>query len=271
MSSSRFNLKLNEIVIGSSVEAALFAYYGKHRVLFTRQDPPTDFDKIEDFGLGDDLGKMWDKYMFLLSIGGYIPFANKVKFIRYVDANTLKVITHDETVCIVNFDKLYIFDDHNIVDLPLSPSTTNNRVRIVDWFYVERGNIHEHNFIQNNTDFMNQVYFFRNSIRKTAKRKDVCVVTYCEKDKLDDYPEHLIRIKTENLMRELGIETATPHKTSIKIDHKIRDIKELGKNIYTDFDNVKFVYDDLKFIHETKRRGRKIDYMKYLSMKMGIV
>lgn len=266
----RFQVNLGTVVIGSSIEALLYSYYKKYKLIFTRQQCPTDFDKFEDFGLGPDASQIWTKHMFLLSLAGYIPFSGNIKHLRYVDANTLKAVTNDESVGIINFDKLYIFDDYNFLDLPLSLSTTTNRTRIVDWFYVEKGAIHEHNFIQNNTNFMNQVYFFKSSIKKTVKRKDVCVVSYCNKDNISKYPEHLVRIKTEKLMRDLGIQTATEHKTSIKIDHRQRDITELGKNIYENFDNVEFIYEDAKFIYEINNKRRKIDYMKYLSMKLGV-
>lgn len=266
----RFEINLGKIVIGSSLEAVLYAFYKKYKLISTRQLEPTEFDNFEDFGLGADASDIWKKHMFLLSIAGYTPFSNKIKHIRYVDCNTIKIITTDESVAIIKYDKLYIFDDYNFLDLPLLPSKTTNKTRIVDWFYVERGSIHEHNFIKNKNNFMNQVYFFKNSVKKTAKRKDVCVVTLCNKKNINKYPEHLIRIKTEKLMRELGIETATQHKTHIKIDHRQRDIVDLDKNIYENFDNVEFIYEDAKFIYELNKKYQKIDYMKYLSMKLGV-
>lgn len=270
MSKNRFNLNLENIVVGSSLEAILYAFYNKYKLIYTRLEKPDQFSKIEDYGLGTDTSQAWSRHVFLLSLAGYVPFADKVKHIRYIDSKTIKVITEDESVSIITFDKLYIFDDHNFLDLPLSPATTSDRIKIIDWFYVERGTIHDYNLIQNNNDFMNQVIFFRNNARKHWKRKDVCVVSYCNKSELDDTPEHIVRIKTEQLMRDLGIQTATEHRTHIKIDHQLREVRELGKNIYENFDNVRFMYDDAKFIYEVNQKRRKIDYMKYLSMRLGI-
>lgn len=270
LNKKRFEIQLDNVVVGSSLEALLYAYYNKYKIIFTRPDEPTQFDKIDDFGLGTDPGQIWRKYMFLLGLAGYAVFSNNIKHIKYIDSNTLKAVTNDESVSIIKFNKLYVFDDHQFYDLPPTLKCSSDRVRIVDWFYVERGNIHEHNLIENKTDFMNQVIFYKSSVKRKAKRKDVCVISYCDKQNLDDYPEHLIKIKTEQLMRDLGIETATDFRTYIKIDHRFREIKEYGRNVYEDFDNVHFIYDEAKFIYEINKRPRKIDYMRYLSMKLGI-
>lgn len=270
MINKRLQINLGNVVIGSSLEALLYAYYNKYKVIFTKRQVPDQFDEYVDFGLGPTADSVWNKYMFLLTLAGYVPFSDTVKHIQYVDLNTLKIVTHEESVVYIKYDNLYVFDDKQFLDLPVSLKTTSDRVRIVDWFRVETGAIHEHNFVQNKTNFMNQVIFFRNKINKSLKRKDVCVVSYCKKDKIEEYPEHLVKIKTEQLMCDLGIETATKHKVSISIDHRIREIKEFGKNVYEDFDNVKFIYDDARFIYQTNQRRRKIDYMKYVSMKLGI-
>ncbi len=263
-------IKYDKIVIGSSLEAFLFAFYGKHKILYTRQQIPDHLEKIEEYGLGTSKLDAWNKIAIQLSMGGYVPFENKIKHIRYVDANTLKVITHEETVCTIIFNKLYVFDDLNFLDLPPSLKTTSDKVKILDWFYAERGYLHDHDYIENKSDFMNQVVFFKNGRHKDSGHKDICVVSRCVQQDIDKYPEHLVRIKTENLMRKLGIETATKWKTYIKIIHMKRDIISYGQNIYENFDNVEFIYDDAKFIYQINQRRVKIDYMKYLRLKLGL-
>lgn len=270
MIKQRLELNLGTVVIGCSVQALLYAYYNKHKVIFTRRDNPTQFEVVTTgtWSLRDPL-KTWEKFMFLLSFGGYMPFGDTVKHIRYVDETTLKVITQEESVIVVKFDKLYVFDDHEFLDIPVSTQLTTDRVRIADWFSVEKAENHEHVVIESKKNFMNQVIFFHNSTVERSKRKDICVVSYCSKKQIDKYPEHLVRIKTEALIKELGINPSKGQKF-IKIEHELRDIHEYGRPVREDFDNVKFVYDELKFVFSVKSRRRKIDYMKYVSMKLGI-
>ena len=59
-------------------------------------------------------------------------------------------------------------------------------------------------------------------------------------------------------------------KSSIKLNHIKRDIIEYGQNVYENFDNCEFIYDDCKTIYELNQGRHKIDYMKYLRLKMGI-
>jgi len=264
-------INLDNVVIGSSLEALLFAFYGKHRIIYTRNQKPDEIETLDEFGLGTSKKAAWEKHWFQLGIAGYLPFTDKVKHMRYVDANTLKVITHQEKVITVKFNKLYVFDDHEFLDLPPSLTRTSDKIKIVDWFHASKGDLHEHEIVESNNDFMNKVIFFKSGIHKDVKRKDVCVISNWRMSDIDKIREHVVKIKTEKLMKSLGIETARQTRVYIRIDHIRRDIIEYGKNIYDNFDNVEFIYDDAKFIFETNDRvRRKIDYMKYIRLKFGL-
>ena len=49
-----------------------------------------------------------------------------------------------------------------------------------------------------------------------------------------------------------------------------RDIVDYGQNIYENFDNMEFLYHDAKFIYEINQGRMKIDYMKYMRLKLDL-
>jgi hypothetical protein len=150
-----------------------------------------------------------------------------------------------------------VFDDHNFLDLPITLASTDEECRIFDWFKADIGKRKTVENIQQDSKFINQIIFYDN-----INKKDICVVSYCKKQDIDKYPEHLVKIKTESLLSE--------QIPKLQLDHMQRDITDLGKNVYEDFDNVVFVYTDAKLMYDFHRRWVKIDYMKYLRMKLGL-
>lgn len=248
----------DKLVIGSSLEALLFSFYGKHKTIFARSLMPSFLEEIEDFGLGTSKYNIWNKIAFQLSLAGYFPFGNKIKHIVYQENNTVKVVSNEEKIYYIKYKQLYIFDDYNIYDLPPSLSTTSDEIRISDWFYVDKGDVQNYDLLKNDSKFINEVIFFKNPQKRRVKRKDICVISYCKKSELEKYPEYLVKIKLEGSL------------DGIKLNHIHRDIYEYGQNIYENFDGVQFVYDDAKFIFDINQRRHKIDYMKYLRLKLGI-
>jgi len=256
-------MNLGNVVIGSSLEALLFAYYGKYKILYCKNEQPHQLDTMEDFGLGTSTLEAWRKHALLLSLAGYVPFENRIKHIRYVDENTIIVITHEDSSVTVKFDKLYVYDDTNFLDLPISLKKTTDNVRIVDWFYTGKNCRTKIEYVEQEEKFMNQIYFYEDESKRKTKRRDACVVTYCKRKDVEKYQKHIVKIKLESIMEELEIK-------NIDLDHMHRDLTDYGKNIYEDFDNVEFKYDEAKFLFEINQRHVKIDYMKYLKMKLGI-
>lgn len=245
-------LTYDNLVIGSSLEAVLFAFYNKLKIIYTRNLQPSDVEQIDDFGLGTNKKNIWDKHVFQLAMAGYIPFENKIKNIRYVDANTVKLVSVGDLYYIIKFSNLYVFDDYEFLDIPTSYKSTSKDYRLIDNFTYNVKKISRENF-QRNNKFINQIMFHE-------KEKKLSVVSYTKKDKIDELPEHLVKIKTESFLDIKNLE----------LEHVDRLVIDLGQNVYDDFDNVTFVYTDAKLMYDFHRRWVKIDYMKYLRLKMKL-
>ena len=256
MENNKF-LYLDKIVIGSSLEAIMCAFYNKFKILYSRLSRPDEYDIVEDYGLGKSRLETWNKHMFQLSLAGYVPFSDKIKHIRYVDKDIIKVITKEENVFTIKYNEIYVFDDYNFLDLPPSTSKTSEEVRILDWLKVTEGKIDPNTEnIFNRNKFMNQIFFDKKS------DTDICVISYCKQSKLDTVEEHIVKVKTESLL--------STEENPISLDHVRREIFPLGKEVYEDFDNVIFSYTNEKLMYELRLEWRRIDYMKYLRIKLGI-
>lgn len=267
---SPLEISYDNLVIGCSLEAVMFAFYNKIKIIHTRPLIPDIADNIKDYGLGTNRKNIWQKHVLQLSLAGYVPFENKIKYIRYVDINTLKLITFEENTYIIKFNKLYVFDDYNFLDLPISISRTSDEIRVLDWFKLARGSVYGLESIQSKSKFINQIIFYKNIKNKFNDVNDICVVSYFKKKELDKYPEHLVKIKTEAAIEQHSIANKKNINISISLEHIERQTIDLGKDIYEDFDNALFVYTDEKLMYDFHRTWVKIDYMKYLRMKLGI-
>mgnify|MGYP006268203695 CR=1 FL=1 len=249
-------IDLGRIVIGSSLEAVLCAFYNKLKLIYTTRIAPDPYDTMEEYGLGTNKLDAWNKHVFQLSMASYVPFGDKVRHIRYVDENTIKVITKEENVYTVKYKKLYVFDDDNFLDLPPSLSKTSEELRVLDWFRVEGGDKSKIDNRFTGSKFLNQIIYNPDS------DTEICAISYMKEKELDVYPEHLARIKSEKRL-STKINTVT-------LEHIRRDIFPLGKEVYEDFDNVIFFYIDARSIYRVRRKRAKIDYMKYLRKTLGI-
>lgn len=249
-------LNFDKIVIGSSLEAVLCAFYNKFKILYTRSLTPDEYDIIEDYGLGPKRKETWEKHMFQLSMAGHVPFTDKIKHIRYVDRDKIKVITNEEGVYTVKYNELYIFDDHNFLDLPVNAKKSNKNIRILDWFRIDKGKVDHEKPIFNRTKLLNQI------IIDKKQDSDICVISYTKDNKLNEFEEHVCRVKTESML-------SSPD-NKINLTHLRRDIISIDKELYDDFENIIFSYTEEKYMYELRRIKAKIDYMKYLRIKLGI-
>lgn len=249
-------MNFDKIVIGSSLEALLCAFYNKFKILYTRTLMPDEYDLVEDYGLGPNRKAAWEKHMFQLSLAGYTPFVDKIKHIRYVNRDTIKVITKEEGVYTIKYNELYIFDDYNFLDLPVNAKKSNKNIRILDWFRLEKGKVDQEEPIFNRTKLLNQI------IIDKKEDSDICVVSYAKDNKLSEFEEHVCRIKTENML--------SSDFNKIRLTHIKREIIPIDKELYDDFDNIIFSYTEEKYMYELRRIRAKIDYMKYLRIKLGI-
>ena len=259
-------LTYDNLIVGSSLEAILFAHQSSTPLISTRMERPYYFEEIEDFGIGTNKLDVWNKYIFILSLSGFVPFGDKVKHIRYVDANTIKAVTKDDKIFTIRFNRLFVFDDENFYNLPPHTGLTKKENLVVDWLKVTKSQKHKLEYIDSENKFINRILFHavgRNY--SDGPSKDCLVTSYLTDSQLenDKYAEYVVRIKVESVLKQ-----NVSDKTSV--EHLRRDIIKLGKNTYDDFDNVTFMDCEPKVAWWFSRPRSKMNLQKYVKAKLGI-
>ena len=158
----------DEIVVGSSLRALLFAADRSIPVFFTEPEKPHQFDHfaidvdLSSWGLHNDSqlwttpdGEMatgqnkialWEHVFFVLGLKGLVPFSNMCSSLR-LDANELTGFSEYAKLRTVEFDRCYYFDEHatyNLLSCEKSPKTYH----VYDDFAFIRGGKHHLDLIE---------------------------------------------------------------------------------------------------------------------------
>lgn len=260
-------LSYDNLIVGSSLEAVFFAYQTSTPLISTRMQRPFFFEELnEDFGIGLNKLESWNKYIFILGLVGLTPLSDKIKHIRYLDANNIKAVTLDDTPVNIKFNRLFIFDDHAFYDLPTHTGITTKDSLVVDWMKVLAPIRHQVTFIDRENKFMNKIFFYDVGYQYSAGRKKDCLsVSYLTESQTesDKYADYVVRLKTEKVLKENISD-------KIVVEHLRRDIIKLGKNTYDNFDNVIFMDCEPKTAWQFGNKRSKINYQKYLNSKLGL-
>ena len=175
-----YSRKLEEVVIGSGLNAAAYSLIKNVPLVlnsagspfeFDYLNPEVDLDKIGLKNIRKELNTpdgirlvglpkvdAWRYVVYMLSLGGLCPLADKTEAIR-VEENRLTVTTSSSRVIKFDFDKLVVFDDKNVHGLPGLPKQTD-RLKVIDWINVRSGMKHEFDQIEASSDFVRRIHFY---------------------------------------------------------------------------------------------------------------
>jgi hypothetical protein len=241
----------DKLVIGSNLEAVYFAHNQKCKLISTRNLCPLEFETFpEEYKFNSTPYEFWSQQVFEMSMAGYIPISNAAS-IYLVDKNKLKVVTETEKIIYITFNHLYVFDDHELYDIPVETDTINKNVTTYDFFYYK-------NFkTLNNAKKTDDIHFY------LYKLKKYCIIkTECHEDEIPE--EYSVRLKTLSRFKE-----EKPDKKKV-FEHIRRHILYHRQNVRQDTENITFCYSDFYTLFRFSKKRQKIDYMKYLRIKMDL-
>tara|TARA_R110002110_G_scaffold3737_7_gene19348 strand:- start:1511 stop:2341 length:831 start_codon:yes stop_codon:yes gene_type:complete len=212
-------LEHRDIVLGSSLDAVLFAFNNKYPIFFAEIERPFRFDflppdldlsclKIAAPGkslttfegekkVGVTKEMLWERLLFLLTLGGHAPTANLCKSIRHND-DTITCFNEYSKIAEVRYEKLYDF----------TYQTKSNSLICYDWVAFNSGGKHEFDLIETEDDFVSKIWFYSSDrICGNTKVKDACAVSIINKDLIDDfdYSETMARFKVVKEMENRGM------------------------------------------------------------------
>ena len=220
-----------DLVIGSGLSAAQFAYENNCVLIQNLVEPPHRFDFFSPessvpFGIANEARVLtgdtdtrvvgapryllWERLLFELSLAGRLPLSDKVESIRIRSKNNLSITTRGNKKIDMEAQKIYIMDPRKITGLefcdnvPLVPE----RALVLDWFNVRSGCVHEFDFFEGTDNFINQVYFYPSDrVAGNHDKKDAVSISYLTGEELGDQEYSIIpaRYKTLNWMKSVGI------------------------------------------------------------------
>ena len=218
----------DEIVVGSSLRALLFAALNDFPVFFTTPEKPFEFDyfdpsiDLSSWGLhnqpqlwttpdgerttGQSKIALWEHLLFILGLKGLAPFSDFCSSLR-IDDNTLTGFSDYAKLRSVDFGVCHYFDEHatyNLLPCENTPKTYN----VYDRFAFIRGGKHHIDFIGSNDHFCNEIWFYP-SPRQDGETliKDACVLSILSDDQIDDFDfsETIVKLTTLRKMKDLGL------------------------------------------------------------------
>jgi hypothetical protein len=220
------------VVIGPGLAPALYALINDHVLIQNMIEPPHRFDFLDPGDPSESLGivnevaslvgedglrtvgvqksALWRRVLFVLSMRGSLPFADKVDSIRLHTENKLSVTTTGNKKYDIDFDRLRIFDSRHIEGLEFcdSPPQRSDKKLILDWFNVRSGCVHRFDLLHQSGNFVREVHFYPSDrIAGNHDKKDLVSFSYLteEECRSPDYSSVLAKYKILNWMRGAGI------------------------------------------------------------------
>ena len=222
------NSYYEQIVVGSSLRAVLFAALNDFPVFFTKPEKPFEFDyfdpsiDLSSWGLHNELQlwttpngekktgqnkiALWEHVFFVLGLKGLTPFSDFCSSLR-IDDNTLTGYSEYAKLKSVDFGLCHYFDDHATYNL-LPSDNTPKTYNVYDRFAFIRGGKHHLDLIEDKDHFCNKIWFYPSPrLDGETLIKDACVLSILSDDQIDDFDfsETLVRLTTLQKMKDLGL------------------------------------------------------------------
>ena len=219
-------LHYDEIVIGSSLKAVLFAFTRKLPIFFTKDtSKPFRFDYLlstldlsflglepkekvlKTFGSPPALGisklLLWERLIFLMSFEGLCPLSNLCNSMS-LRLETIVCSNDYSKIAEIAFNKCFYFGDEGF-NLHQAEEKT---YICYDWIAFNRGGKHEIDYIKTDDDFVKHIWFYPSErIDGNTRVRDACAVSFLTREQLNefDYSETMARFKTVHEMEQRGM------------------------------------------------------------------
>ena len=242
--------RYKEIIIGATLDSAMYAYKNKMPIFFLNRRPP---HKFEFTSSGVSKLELYKKLMFLLSLNGYIPIPTEAAFLQ-VEDNMLSIATKNGASIEVQFEQAAIFDEYDLAGLDAGKQQ-QKKYLVMDWFNVRSGACHPHTRIESASDFVKRIQFYPSErIDGTHDKKDLVSFSYLDENNAEsfEYSETYVRLKVLNMMKAAGIKGAkngrhpksgTQKYRSLKIESAQREKIDLTRPIHDDTETITFMWD----------------------------
>lgn len=221
--------RYDEIIVGSSLHALLYAYIYRIPVFFTKAQKPFAFEYFDSavsfpsIGISQNPKKLkspdgfqevgisklivWERLFFLLSIEGLLPLSKGCHQIRD-DGERLVCTDEYSKLYECTFNTCYYFGDSDRCNLAEASKFEICSYICYDYIAFHKGGKHEFDYVSTDSDFVGEIWFYSSPrIDGNTGVKDGCVVSRLTKEQIWDpnYSETMARFKMEKVIEEKGM------------------------------------------------------------------
>ena len=264
-------IEWDQIVVGSSLPAALYAFNNNYPLFFAEERRPFRFDYVpsdrdltclklggqakslttfEDVKLvGQPKELLWERLLFLLSLDGKMPLSNLCDNIRY-DGDRVVCSNAYSKIMEFKFNECYYFGDVHSTGFMEQKDLDEDRYICYDYIAFNRGGKHDIDYIRTSDDFVSEIWFYSSDrIDGNTAVKDACAVSLLTKEQLldFDYSETMARFKTVAEMESRGMRgllnghgpTGKPKYYKFRTTHVTRTKKRITTPAPSEGSNIK--------------------------------
>lgn len=240
------NLFFDKLILGGSLESLLYSFVTETPIVICTPIIPfeletMDYDQEFKF-LGYEnkreiyKSEMWDRLSFILSMAGLVMMPNTIKNVRK-ENKKLVFTTEGNSRTNVGYNTLMSYDKIN-----------ENVLHVYDWFDIKSGSKVPIDFLEDDSDFVKTVYFYK-SKRSGSKQsmKDLVSYSKINKQEIYDYEksESYSRLKTIQMMKDAGLrgkangynKRGTALYYAIRLEHTHREIIKQYRPLHS-FDQI---------------------------------
>ena len=216
--------EFDKIIIGSDLDAVLFANKTSSCILFNNMASIFPFDTIDNeismgqltFRKGTATKDVYERLSYELNLKGLNFLSAGLESIRVnlIDRE-ISISSKFFPTKYLRFKSLHIFDTDNVHGLGI-PDFKIQGYRVFDWFSVKSGMSHKYDKLQSESDFVKQIYFYISKRISGNKRyKDLVSESFLSMEQLKqvEYSDSIARLKIMNMMNSAGIKGTSKSKS----------------------------------------------------------
>ena len=236
------------LVFGATLDSLFYSLKNGYPLVYSIPSKP--FVKTKE--LND-----WKYSYFFLSLSGLIPFSDTIKKAKLIENNKVELITEKKRFE-VSYDKLFLFDDKGLSNLPQPIGRTTDLVEVYDWIYIRKGSEIKDNIINFPEGIIRQFIFYSKEDSDNPNYKNLIVKSVMSKEELkkDENSELFTRFRAEE-------ELASRYNKKIILESGKREVMELGKNIYEPIKDIIFLDErqEMSYSSDNAYLAKIMEYM----------
>jgi hypothetical protein len=225
----------DKLVIGSCLEAVLYAFNNRYPIFFTTPQRPFRFDHLnasmdlsclkipgtvetlttfnEEKKIGITKEILWERMLFLLAMDGKVPLSDMCSRIRY-DGETAVCSNEYSKIFEMRFGECYYYGDPFTTGFVKQKALDEHTYMCYDYIAFNKGGKHEIDYLHTGDDFVSEIWFYPSDrIDGDTPVRDACAVSkLTEQQLLDfDYSQTMARFKLIHEMESRGMKGTFAH------------------------------------------------------------